>query len=83
MSVLHICAPKPVNRELFRCICPDCGKRVFMVSFYYEWYGASVTCLKCGRNYQDGEWTMLGFYREARRDSINIAKTIWRKYDER
>ena len=78
MSIVHINAPLPVEKRIHRLKCPDCKKNTFFVSFYYEWYGASSTCLKCGRRYNDGEWVTLPFYRYARRDNINNTKKYYR-----
>lgn len=79
MSNLHIHAPLPIEKRLHRVNCPDCKKRAFFISFYYEWYGASSTCLNCGRRYNDGEWERLQFYRYARKDNIQHAKKHYRR----
>lgn len=50
-----------------------------MISFHYMWYGWDSTCIRCGRQWMDGEWMELDFYRYARRDNINTAKSHWRR----
>jgi hypothetical protein len=32
-----------------------------MIQFHTTWYGWDSTCIKCGRNWQDGEWMDLPF----------------------
>ena len=50
-----------------------------MLSFFTPWYGWDSTCIKCGRNWQDGEWTDLDFVRQSRQKSIDRAKNLWRR----
>ena len=79
MSLVHVCAPRPVDKRVISGVCPDCQKRSRFLLFFYEWYGATQTCLRCGRRWCDGEWMPLEFYRFARRDNINEAKAAWRR----
>jgi hypothetical protein len=78
MSSIHINAPQATAKKADFRECPDCGKRSLFLSFFTPWYGWSATCLRCGRNWQDGEWMALVFYRHARRDNIRSAIRIWR-----
>ncbi len=78
MNKLHIHAPMPTAKEVLSGICPDCKKRTRMLSFFTPWYGWDVTCIKCGRNWLDGEWTDLDFVRQSRQKSIKRAKDTWR-----
>jgi len=32
-----------------------------MLSFFTPWYGWNSTCIKCGRQWNDGEWCELPF----------------------
>ncbi len=76
---LHVHAPTPSLAELKRGACPDCGKRSAFVQLWAEWYGWDETCLRCGRNWQDGECIALAFCRTARADSIARAKRAYRR----
>lgn len=79
MTLVHIHAPKPTDRAVITTVCPDCNKRTRMLALFTEWYGWYHTCLRCGRNWGDGEWIPFEFYRFARRDSIESAKKAWRR----
>jgi len=80
MSLVHVHAPQPSTRKIVTGECRDCKRRSRFLSFFTEWYGWDLTCLKCGRQWQDGHWTPFASYRYARRDSINAAKNLWRRY---
>ena len=75
---VHVCAPQPIKKLVHAGRCPDCKKWTRFIGLCYEWYGASMTCLKCGREFADGQWMPLHFYRYARRDNIAAAKRHWR-----
>ena len=79
MTTVHINAPNAIDRDIITAICPDCLKRTKMICTYYAWYGGSATCIRCGRNWEDGEWIPFEFYRYARRDSIAAAKRRYRR----
>jgi hypothetical protein len=32
-----------------------------MLAFFTPWYGWDSTCIRCGRQWQDGEWSELPF----------------------
>lgn len=83
MNNIHIYVPQPIKKWIEVGICPDCGKRTRFLVFIFEWLGAEQTCIKCGRTWQDGEWCRLNFSRTARKDSIEAAKRMWRKYNVR
>ena len=75
----HIYAPPVTSRFVLAKTCPDCGQRTRMLGWAYEWYGATVVCLRCGREWQGGEWMPLPFMREARQHNIDEAKYRWRR----
>lgn len=79
MTVLHIHAPAPVCKFVHSGTCPDCKRRSRFIGFEYEWYGADKTCLRCGRQWSDGEWMALPFMRGARQHNIDAAKRRWRR----
>lgn len=80
MSYVHIYAPPTLRKKAFVCdACPDCGAKTLMLSFFQEWYGWHSTCIKCGRQWEDGEWLALPFMRGARAKSVAEAKTRWRR----
>lgn len=67
------------QRDILRRLCGDCGRRSYFTAVHTPWYGWDVTCLRCGRSWQDGEWTPLAFRRDARRLSIQDARRRWRR----
>jgi ribosomal protein L37AE/L43A len=81
--LVHINRPRIDKADKHRSMCPDCKKRTTKIGFFQEWYGWTVTCLGCGRKWQDGEWMPLGFYRTARQDNIDRAKKRWKEYQRR
>ena len=54
MPAVYIYAPPASHRFVLAKTCPDCGKRTRMLGWSYEWHGASLTCLRCGREWQGG-----------------------------
>ena len=78
MTRVHVYAPPPVSKFVSCGTCPDCKKRSRFIGLSYEWYGATQTCLRCGRTWQDGEWMPLDFVRGARQKSIDAAKRSFR-----
>lgn len=77
--MIHINFTKTHRMELSRGTCLDCKKYTYFLQFFQEWYGWDSTCLRCGRNWQDGEWMPLGFSRTARQDNIDGAKRRFRR----
>lgn len=78
-GVLHIHAPQPTDRHVAAGTCPDCKRRTRFISTFTPWYGSHTTCLRCGRNWQDGEWIPLEFERGVRQRSIVSAKRRFRR----
>ena len=78
-TYVHVYAPKPTGRFVLSGTCRDCKRRTRFIGLSYEWYDASVTCLRCGRRWEDGEWMPLEFERGARRNSIERAKRAFRR----
>ena len=78
MTLVHVYAPQPDTKAIHATVCPDCGKRTRMISFHVPWHGWDSTCIKCGRNWQDGEWMALDFVRGSRQKSIANAKRRFR-----
>ena len=82
VTVLHICAPLPIDRRFVRNQCPTCDRKTFFLFYYYEWYGASSVCLRCGERWNDGEMEERPFLRGWRTKSIEQAKRRWRAEQE-
>lgn len=83
-NTLHIHAPPPATVELKRLECLTCGKMRFFVWACYDWYGADMTCLRCGERFTSEEGRMeRPFCRGWRKDSIRRAKKRWRKWQAR
>lgn len=78
MNHVHVFAPLPIDKFVHAGKCPDCKKWSRFIGAYYEWYGATKTCLKCGRRFNDGEWEELNFRRGVRQENIKRAKQHWR-----
>ena len=66
------------KKQIVAAKCPDCEKRTRMLQFFQEWYGWYSTCLRCGRQWDDGQRIPLEFSRYARRNNIENAKRRWR-----
>jgi hypothetical protein len=49
-----------------------------MIEFFTPWYGWYSTCIKCGRQWGDGKWLPLDFFRGVRKLNIDEAKAKWR-----
>jgi NMD protein affecting ribosome stability and mRNA decay len=79
MSIVHIHAPKATAKRVIAGHCPDCKKRSRFLVFHTPWYGNNQTCLRCGREWADGEWMRFPFVRGAREASIATAKMRWRR----
>jgi len=75
---VHIYAPKATEKAVVSTDCPDCGKRTRMIRFYTPWYGWDSTCIRCGRQWRDGEWMPLEFMRGVRQRNIDTAKKRYR-----
>lgn len=78
MDNIHILISPTMRKLIYADKCPDCNKRSRFIRFCYEWYGPSDTCLKCGRQWNDGEWMPLDFVRGSRKKNIDSAKAHWR-----
>ncbi len=76
---MGICAPQATAKKMHAENCPDCKNRTRMIEFFTPWYGWDTTCLRCGRNWKDGEWMSLPFMRGARQQNVARAKARWRK----
>ena len=75
---MHIYAPQATDAAITTTTCIDCGKRTRMIGFFTPYYGWDSTCMRCGRNWCDGEWMDLPFMRGAREKSIAAAKRRYR-----
>lgn len=74
---IHICAPAPDDVQLIRGHCPTCGSSRRLTAQHYEWYGWSVTGLRCGEGWSDGERLARPFERGWRKKSV---RTAWKTY---
>lgn len=76
---IHIHAPETLRKRIVPCErCPDCKGKTLLLSFFQEWYGWHSTCIKCGRQFEDGEWIPLEFARGVRKANVASAKARWR-----
>lgn len=48
MSRVHICYARPVCRDVRTWDCPVCEQPAPAVTEFFEWYGATTTCIGCG-----------------------------------
>lgn len=79
MSIVHIHAPEPEAKCVRWDTCSDCKRRAPFVILLYAWYGATSTCLRCGRQWQDGEWMPLDWRRGVREDNKAEARREWKR----
>lgn len=82
MSCRHIgnaivCSPEVTKAKKWRRRCPSCTFRATHVGYFYEWYGWHVTCLRCGEQWQDGEWLERPFMPRWRQRNIEAARKRW------
>lgn len=75
---VHVHAPAQTAKRIDCGACPDCKKRTRFLAFFTPWYGWDSTCIRCGREWQDGYWCSLPFARGARQRNIELAKRVWR-----
>lgn len=78
MGTAHLHAPAATAKKADAETCPDCNKRTRMLSFFTPWYGWNSVCLRCGREWQDGQWMPLPFIRGVRQKNVEQAKKRWR-----
>ena len=76
---IHINRPRFNAKRIVRFKCPDCKKNSRAIEFFQHYRGWDSTCINCGRQWCDGEWMALDFYRGVRKENINAAKRLWRK----
>ena len=76
---IHISTSRFNAKRIVRFDCPDCKKNSRAIEFFQHYRGWSSTCINCGRQWSDGEWLPLDFYRGVRKENINSAKRLWRK----
>lgn len=76
---VHIHAPPCVTKHATAAVCPDCGKRTRLLTFTYEWYAPYMTCIRCGRSFNEDGWVPLPFVRGARVKEIALAKDRFRR----
>lgn len=74
---IHIYAPQATAKAVHAGTCLDCGRRTRFLQFFTPWHGWDVTCLRCGRQWQDSEWMPLDFVRQSRQKSVAAAKDRW------
>jgi transposase len=74
MSVVHVNAPKPVNREVVKFHCSNCDVSREGLGEYYEWYGYELTCLTCGDVYTEDGRRERPFERGWRKKSVEDAR---------
>jgi len=75
---LIICCPTITRVKKWRRLCPSCTFRATMLGWFQEWYGWNVTCLHCGENWQDGEWSERPFAPGWRQHNIESARRVWK-----
>ena len=77
VGFVHIHRPPTTAKSLTRDKCIDCKQDTIFVGIFQDWYGWTETCIRCGRQFAEGEWLPLDFCREARRDNIKAALEQW------
>jgi len=80
---IHINWTEFTEKRISRQMCPDCGKISYFVNFYQDWYGWHSTCMRCGRQWSDGEWIPLNFSPTARKKNIENARRTWENLKRR
>jgi len=76
---IHIYAPPCLTKHAHAATCPDCGKRTRLLTFTYEWFGPDMTCIRCGRSFNEEGWVPLPFVRGSRAKEIARVKERFRR----
>ena len=79
MTTIHVCTAKCIDRVLVRHDCPTCDKRRYFLCWFYEWYGWTLVCLRCGERWGDDEMLPRPFVPGWRKMSVENAKRQWRE----
>lgn len=79
MSTVHIHAPRPCKRMVQWYVCQDCKKQSPFAILVYDWYGPEMTCMRCGRHYNEDGWCALDFIRNSRQISKESARKAWKR----
>ena len=61
---IHISTSRFNAKRIVRFNCPDCKKNSRAIEFFQHYRGWDSTCINCGRQWCDGEWLPLDFYRD-------------------
>ena len=76
-GLVHINAPQPTSRRKFRKVCPTCKAKRTMVTWFYEWYGPTITCLGCGEQWNEDGMLPRPFEPGWRKKGIARARRRW------
>jgi hypothetical protein len=80
---VHINFRRVVEAEYKIFFCNgQCQCRRKMLTEFEEWYGWTVTCLRCGDSWQDGEMLPRPFERAWRERRVASAKKTIKRYEE-
>ena len=79
---INVQAPA-IPKRLVTCRCLDCKLRTRMLEFWIPWYGWFSTCLRCGREWGNGERLALPFApgvgkKNVGKRNVEMAKAHWR-----
>ena len=81
-SLIHINLARIDAKHISHRWCPDCCRNSYFINWFQEWYGWKATCMRCGRQFAEGEWMPLPFQRGIREDNKKYARQTWRgNYD--
>jgi len=78
MNHVHIFAPAPIERTVKWITCLDCKKRSAFAILYFEWFGPSMTCMRCGRDYEDMIMCRAPFERAWRKKNKDGMRKRWK-----
>lgn len=76
--MVHVLYSEVVEKYARSGTCPDCKKRTRFAIYTYEWFDTDMTCLRCGRSFNEDGWVPLTFERRSRQKALSRAKERFR-----
>lgn len=80
MTDVHIHVAPAVKVTLIREVCSTCLRSRRFVAAYYEWYGPTWTCLRCGDSWNEDGRCERPFRRGWRKESIRCAWKVFARH---
>jgi hypothetical protein len=76
---VHIFSPPSTGRKIVWQDCHDCKRHSPIACLFYEWFGPSMTCMRCGREYNEDGWVRAPLMRGWREINKNNMRRAWKR----